>query len=74
MAILIRGAEVISMAAGQGATPFAADIRIEGDRIAAIGALDPAPADEVIDGRGRLVMPGLVNAHMHSPEALFKGR
>ena len=46
-----------------------------GDRIAAIGPhLDAPEQAQVIDGRGRLVMPGLVNAHLHSCEALFKGR
>lgn len=74
MSILIKGAEIISMAAGQGATPFTGDILIEGDRIAAIGKLDQSRADRVIDGRGRLVMPGLINGHLHTPEALFKGR
>lgn len=74
MSILIKGAEIISMAAGQGSTPFSGDILIEGDRIAAIGKLDQTQADRVIDGAGRLVMPGLVNGHLHTPEALFKGR
>jgi len=74
MSILIKGAEIISMAAGQGATPFTGDILIDGDRIAAIGKLDQTRADRVIDGTGRLVMPGLINGHLHTPEALFKGR
>ncbi|MFN5998291.1 MAG: amidohydrolase family protein [Paracoccaceae bacterium] len=74
MSILIKGAEIISMVEGQGATPFTADILIEGDRIAAIGKLDQARADTVIDGKNRLVMPGLINSHLHTPEALFKGR
>ncbi|NJM81581.1 MAG: amidohydrolase family protein [Tabrizicola sp.] len=74
MSILIKGAEVISMAAGQGAAPFAADILIEGDRIAAIGTLDQGRAATVINGAGRLVMPGLINGHLHTPEALYKGR
>ena len=74
MSILIKGAEIISMAAGQGATPFTGDILIDGDRIAAIGKLDQTRADRVIDGTGRLVMPGLINGHLHTPEALYKGR
>lgn len=74
MSILIKGAEIISMAKGQGATPFTADILIESDRITAIGKLDQARADTVIDGKNRLVMPGLINSHLHTPEALFKGR
>jgi 5-methylthioadenosine/S-adenosylhomocysteine deaminase len=30
-------------------------------------------AREVIDGRGQLAMPGLVNCHTHSPMVLFRG-
>lgn len=74
MSILIRAATIVSMAPGRGATPFTGDILIEGDRIAAVGHLPDATAARVIDGTDRLVMPGLVNGHMHSPEALFKGR
>jgi 5-methylthioadenosine/S-adenosylhomocysteine deaminase len=74
MSILITGASVITMAPGQGARPISADILIEADRITAIGDIGAGRAETVIDGRGKLVMPGLVNAHMHSPEALYKGR
>jgi 5-methylthioadenosine/S-adenosylhomocysteine deaminase len=74
MSIVIRGAEVLTLAPGAGTKPVAADVLIEGDRIAAIGAVGEAPGAEVIDGRGKLVMPGLINSHMHSPEALYKGR
>lgn len=68
------------MDAAHGAAPFIGDILIDGDRIAAIGPnlLDDRLADdaqaEVIDGRDRLVMPGLVNAHLHSGETFFKAR
>lgn len=75
MTIFIKGATVLAMGGPNGATPFSADVSIEGDRIAAIGANLSAPEDAtVIDGTDRLVMPGLVNAHLHSAEALFKGR
>ena len=74
MAILIKGATIIAMDPARGAEPFTGDILIEGDRIAAIGDRLEAPAAELIDGRDRLVMPGLVNAHVHTWEALFKGR
>lgn len=74
MTILIKGARIITMAPGQGARPITGDVLIEGDRIAAVGDAGHAQADTIIDGRGKLVMPGLVNSHMHSPEALYKGR
>lgn len=42
------------------------DIAIAGGKFAAFGpALDPADAVEVIDGRGQLAFPGLVDAHTH---------
>lgn len=49
------------------------DICIEGQRISSVTPhreFDPEGFDEVIDGRNRLVIPGLVNAHSHSPETL----
>ncbi len=72
---LIRGATILAMDAAHGADPFTGDILIEGERIAAIGSsLGEAPGTEVIDGADRLVMPGLVNGHLHSSEQFFKGR
>ncbi|MGH2402970.1 MAG: amidohydrolase family protein, partial [bacterium] len=50
------------------------DILIEGDCIAAIGPRLEAPSGaQVLDGRGHLAVPGLINAHMHSDETLFRG-
>lgn len=74
MSTLIRGATIIAMDAEHGSDPFTGDILIQGDRIAGIGKLDYPTADIVIDGTNRLAMPGLVNGHLHSGEALFKGR
>lgn len=53
-----------------------ADILIEGQLIKAVGpALDVSMYDigEVIDGQGKLVIPGLINAHLHSPANHLKG-
>jgi 5-methylthioadenosine/S-adenosylhomocysteine deaminase len=49
-------------------------VAIAGSAIAAVGpgALD-YQAGEVIDCRGRVVMPGLVNAHTHAPMTLLRG-
>ena len=75
MTIFIKSATILAMGGPHGSEPFRGDLLIEGDRIEAIGDnLDAPPQAQVIDGSGRLVMPGLVNAHLHSGEALFKGR
>ena len=53
--------------------PAEADLRIEGDRIAAIGPDLPVAGAEVLDLSGHLVMPGFVNGHYHSHDVLAKG-
>ena len=75
MSVFIKGATVLAMGGSAGSVPFTGDVLIDGDRIAAIGpGLANPEGTEVIDGKDKLVMPGLVNAHLHSGEALFKGR
>jgi 5-methylthioadenosine/S-adenosylhomocysteine deaminase len=41
------------------------DVLVEGDRIAAVGANIQADDAQVIDARGSIVMPGLIDAHHH---------
>lgn len=49
------------------------DIYLEGDRITGIGGRPQGfSEDRVIDGEGRLAIPGLVNAHTHSYMALLR--
>ncbi len=51
-------------------------VLIEDGRIASLGPQLRAPGlqvDERIDCAGALVMPGLVNAHTHTPMTLFRG-
>ncbi|MEN4013485.1 MAG: amidohydrolase family protein [Chloroflexota bacterium] len=53
-----------------------ADILIREDKIVQIGAaLDPRTPNDVrrINGTGKLVMPGLINGHVHSPGNFMKG-
>jgi len=50
-------------------------LRIEGDRVAALGDLDQvlSPGLPFIDVEGRLILPGLVNLHHHFYSALAVG-
>lgn len=72
--LLIRGARILTME-----TPRhieAGDILIRGGRIAAVGdvAADLVPDGiRTLDARGKLAVPGLVNAHVHSPGNLMRG-
>jgi putative selenium metabolism protein SsnA len=51
------------------------DILIDGNKIAAVGtgAGNTMAADEVIDGSGRIVFPGIVCSHHHIYSALSRG-
>jgi len=66
--VVISGGRVLD---GTGAPPYPADVAIAGDRIAAVGRLDGAPAESVIDATGRLVAPGFVDCHVHGDAAVF---
>lgn len=74
--LLIRGGQVVTLAG-----VFEADIAVHGERIVAIGQLD-LPARRTIMAEGCLVLPGLVDAHVHmqcaawdavSPNDFFRG-
>ncbi|MGV1761807.1 amidohydrolase family protein [Rhizobium sp. A22-96] len=62
---LFKGGTILTMDAKAENMP-AGDILVEGDRIAAIGADIKADGAEIIDARGTIVMPGLVDAHHHA--------
>lgn len=49
------------------------ELRISGKEIAEIGDLEPIGDEEVVDYSGKLVMPGLVNAHTHASMSLLRG-
>lgn len=52
-------------------------VLVEDDRITTVGDIANMPSsrhyDTVIDCAGKLLMPGLVNAHTHTPMTLFRG-
>jgi 5-methylthioadenosine/S-adenosylhomocysteine deaminase len=50
-----------------------ADIFIEGNRIEKIGKNIREKAEFKMDGRGKLVIPGLINTHSHVAMTLFRG-
>ena len=66
--LLIRGGTVID---GTKAPRFDADVGIRDGRIAAIGDLAGATADETVAAAGRIVAPGFIDSHTHDDQALL---
>lgn len=73
---LIKSATIISMddAIGDLGT---GDVLVEGNRIASVRpSIDlgsGAGETEIVDGTGRIVIPGLINAHMHTWQTGLRG-
>ena len=75
MSVLFRNVRVFSATAPAGSTG-PTDVLVTGARIAAIGAdaARAAPPDAaLVEGGHHLLMPGLINAHFHSPVNHMKG-
>ena len=74
MSVLFRNARVLTM--DPAAREIArTEVLVEGPLIAAMGP-DLIPPDQdtrIIDATGHLLMPGLINGHLHSPGNLMKG-
>ena len=67
MSTVIRGGRVVTASRDE-----PADVLIDGETIAAVGALPDVVADLVIDATGMLVLPGGVDPHTHL-DAPLKG-
>ena len=74
--ILVEHAVVVTMDAARRIF-LDGSVLVDGERIVQVGrAADvrpPRPVTRVIDGRGRLVLPGLVDTHVHLSEHLSRG-
>jgi len=62
---------------GTGTPARPGSLRIAGDRIAAVGDLEPLPGEPVFDAKGLVLAPGFIDTHSHAtsdlpamPEAL----
>lgn len=72
---LWRDALVLTMdGSPDGAVPRRTDLLVSGSDIVAVGTgLEAPEGTDVRDGRDLLILAGLVNAHTHSWEILFRG-
>lgn len=71
MALLIQGGRVFD---GSRLELVEADVLVENDRIVAVGPGLAAPSGtQVLNAEGRIILPGLINAHTHGHNNLTKG-
>ncbi|MBQ7227586.1 MAG: dihydroorotase [Clostridia bacterium] len=68
MSILIKNGKIID------GNEFNADVYIENGRINKVGENLNVIADEVIDARGKFILPGLVDMHCHLREPGFENK
>jgi len=61
--LILQGGRVVD---GSGSPWYCGDVGIKGDRIAAIGKLEPSQANRIIDATGLVVCPGFIDVHTHS--------
>lgn len=77
---VLRNARVID---GTAAPSYTADVAISGDRIAAIGQIEPGAGAREIDAGGLTLTPGFIDSHVHTdllllsepdfPAAVYQG-
>jgi len=74
--LIIRGGTVLTMD-GSRRVINNGGVAIKDGRIAAVGKVADIDRDygarEVVDARGKVVIPGLINGHTHVPMTLFRG-
>lgn len=74
--LLVRGGAVVTMDPGRRIIEDGA-VAISGDRIAEVGDASDLDsrytARKVVNARGKIVLPGLINLHTHSSMIFFRG-
>lgn len=72
MSVLIRNCMAVATMDAARTVLKNADILIEGNRVTKVGVGLADEADEVIDGRRLVVIPGMINTHHHLYQTLFR--
>lgn len=72
MAILIKNVTLLSMSENRDKIEENKDILIEDNKIKEIGENIENHGALVIDAKGKILMPGLINTHAHVPMSLFR--
>src|SRR5438874_11815993 len=70
--ICLRGGTVVTMDAAR--TVRRGGVLVEGDRIAQVGRASAPRGAQVIDCAGKAILPGLIQAHVHLCQTLFRNQ
>ncbi|QUH19759.1 5'-deoxyadenosine deaminase [Alkaliphilus sp. B6464] len=70
--LLIKNGTIVTM--NKGREILKGDILIEGDEIKEVGGSLTIEADHTIDATGRVVIPGLIQSHIHLTQTLYRGQ
>ena len=69
--LLIRGGTILTM--NDRFDTVQGDVLIRDGRIEAVGLVDAARHDTILDASGALVLPGFIQTHIHLCQTLFRG-
>jgi Cytosine deaminase and related metal-dependent hydrolases len=72
MRILFKNAKIVTMNARR--EIIDGDLLVDGSQIAAVARTIEEPADKVINLHGDLLIPGLIQTHIHLCQTLFRGQ
>ncbi len=72
MEVLVKGLDYVVTQDNERRVLRGASILIKDGEIEEVGHVE-GPADEVIEGRGMIAIPGLINTHSHIPMTLLRG-
>ncbi|HBV88363.1 MAG TPA: N-ethylammeline chlorohydrolase [Desulfosporosinus sp.] len=72
MRILFKNATIVTMNAER--EIIMGDLLVDGSQIVAVGGVIEQPADQVIELNGDLLIPGLIQTHIHLCQTLFRGQ
>ena len=75
--VAIRDVEILTMDSDRTVIP-SGHVLVSGDRITAVASDEPdpgriGPRTEIVDGKGGLLIPGLISTHQHVIDVLLRG-
>lgn len=70
--LLIKNGTVVTM--NKNRDILKADILVKGNKIADINPNIKVEVDQIIDAKGKIIIPGLIQTHVHLTQSLFRGQ